>query len=214
MKALRKKATELEITTPQNSPVKTPNKRAAPATPASANKKARGKKGALSDNKNNTNNDDDDDNVAEAKKNLETVHLSSDEAEVTNTPPETPTKTTNGGKANATADGDDTTSVSTPSKRKTPAKPRAPRAKSMKAQAKPKAKKEALSPLMVEERDLEDSGVEMQFIKEEGKEIKVEDDENEKENEDALGGGVRIGVGEGQEKLSNGHAVVLGQSYI
>lgn len=229
----------MECATPQDSPAKTAKKRAGPTTPTSANKKAKGKKGAVSNinnnNGNGNNNDDDDDDQQEATKNPETIHFSSDEAEITNPAP----KTTNGDndKVNGTVitNGDETTpTTSSPSKRKATAKPRAPRAPRTKSTtAKPKSKKESLSLSLVEAQDLEnDGGVEMQFVKEEGIKQELDEDEDEDEDEDGLGGGGGVsigngngigignGIGEGQEKekenMSNGHVVAAGgsQSFI
>lgn len=233
MKVLRKKAAELGISTPQqDSPAKstTPstnkNKRAAPTTPTSANKKARGKKGALS-SPTVAPNDDDDGDVGgeEVKNNPKTpINLSSDEAEGINTrTAKTPSKNavdgdnaSNNVTANGDGDGDEisTTPAPTPSsKRKaSTAKPRVPRtAKSTtakpKANSKANAKKEALTSSFaraIGENGFQnggDGGVEMEFVKEEeiAEEEGIKVEEVDKDGQDGHGVGVGVGVGVGEE---------------
>lgn len=85
MKMLRKKSAELGIT-PQDSPTKTPNKRAGPAAEKSSAKKSKGKKGAQSGAT--ANNDDDDVEEASTQpnnlKHPATPSLSSDENHLAN----------------------------------------------------------------------------------------------------------------------------------
>ena len=172
MKILRKRSAELGITPTQDSPAKTPSKkRTAPETPTSTAKKSRGKKGALSSATVDINDDDDFEEVING--NHKNPHISSDAGNVATED----TKTNNNGDYDDDDDDDDNnnnigTQKSLPPKRKT-AKPRAPRAKSI------KPKKGAAPSTLEEDEGIEDGGVEMEFIKEE---IKVEDEDDNQDN--------------------------------